>query len=475
MENMNETEVNESFEDLLEESLDKIQEFSVGDEVEGEISNINDKYIFISLGGKNDACAELREYQDRKGKLIYKVGDKVKGYVVRSDDSETVIAKSINSVNKYLLKDAFEEKIPIRGKVTSIIKGGFRIDVSGFRAFCPISQMDVKVVTEPNDYINKEYDFEIIELDNSGKNIVLSRKRLLSRELLEQKKEMLSKINIGDVLKGTVSRLTNFGAFVNIGPLEGLIHISEFDWTRVESPSDVLKINDEVEAKVIKIKGDKVSLSLKMLKPDPYQVAFDELNIGDIVTCKILRNLPFGSFVEIKPGVEGLIPVSEIVRGRRINKPDEILSIGDMVEAKIQRINKDNQKISLSIKALLPDPWDKVDNDYSEGDVVTGTIENIMDFGVFVKLNDGVTGLLPKSKMALVNMVLNNDSMGTEISLRISRIDTINKKISLEPTDIPENAGGNDRHERRDDWKKYKKAKDDKSNNIDQDNPFSML
>ena len=472
MENMNETKVNESFEDLLEESLDKIQEFVVGDEIEGEISNINDKYIFISLGGKKDAFAEIKEYQDKKGKLSYKVGDKIKGYVVRSDDSETVIAKSINSVNKYLLKDAFEGKIPIRGKVTSIIKGGFRIDVSGLRAFCPISQMDVKVVTEPNEYINKEYDFEIIELANNGKNIVLSRKRLLYRELLEQKKEMLEKINIGDVLKGIVSRLTNFGAFVNIGPLEGLIHISEFDWKRVESPSDVLKINDEVEAKVIKIKGDKVSLSLKMLKPDPYQLAFEELNVGDIVTCKILRNLPFGSFVEIKPGVEGLIPVSEIVRGRRIARSDEILNIGDMVEAKIQRIYQENQKISLSIKALLPDPWDKVGDEYSEGDIIKGTIENIMDFGVFVKISDGVTGLLPKSKMALTNMTLNSDTMGTEISLRISRIDSINKKISLEPVDIPEAAAG---HERRDDWKKYKKSKDKKSDNIDPDNPFSML
>jgi len=470
MENINETGTNQSFEDLLEESINNVVEYNIGDEVEGEIIKISDKYIFISLGAKKDAYADIKEYQNKQGKLNLKVGDKLKGYIVRSDDEETVIAKSIDAVNRHLLKDAYEEQIPIKGKVTSIIKGGFRIDVSGIRAFCPISQMDIKVVTDPNIYINNMYEFEIIDLDESGKNIVLSRKKLLQRELEAEKETMLDSLKVGDVKKGVVTRLTNFGAFVNMGPIEGLIHISEFDWNRVDSPSDVLKIGDEVEAKVIKIKGDKVSLSLKALKPDPYDVAFEEYHVGDVVKCKVLRNLPFGSFVEIKPGVEGLIPVSEIVRGRRITRPDEILKVGDEIEAKIQKIDKENKKISLSVKALLPDPWDTVENDFSEGDIVNGVIENIMNFGAFIKIKDGITGLLPKSKIALTKMDLNKNSIGTEISLRIARIDTVNKKISLEPTDMPETT-----HTKRDDWKKYKKQKKKKEPETDPDNPFNIL
>ena len=470
MENMNETGTNESFEDLLEQSLDNVQNYNVGDEVEGEIINISDKYIFISLGAKRDAYADIKEYQNKKGKLTYKVGDKIKGYIVKSDDSETVVAKSIDAVNRHLLKDAYEEHIPIKGKVTSIIKGGFRIEISGIRAFCPISQMDVKVVTDPNIYINNMYDFEIIDLDESGKNIVLSRKKLLERELAEEKAQMLNELQVGDIKKGVVTRLTNFGAFVNMGPIEGLIHISEFDWNRVDSPSDVLKIGDEIEAKVIRIKGDKVSLSLKALKPDPYDVAFEEIHVGDVVTCKVLRNLPFGSFVEIKPGVEGLIPVSEIVRGRRITRPDEILKIGDMIEAKIQKIDKGQKKISLSVKALLPDPWDSIENEFSEGEIVNGVIENIMNFGAFVKIKDGITGLLPKSKISLTKMELTKNDIGKEISLRIAKIDTTNKKISLEPTEMPETV-----HTKKEDWKKYKKAKKKKEVEIDPDNPFNIL
>ncbi len=470
MENMNETGTNESFEDLLEESLDNVQEYNVGDEVEGEIINISDKYIFISLGTKRDAYADIKEYQNKKGELKYKVGDKIKGYIVRADDSETVVAKSIDMVNRYLLKDAYEEQIPIRGKVTSIIKGGFRIEISGIRAFCPISQMDVKIVTDPNIYVNKEFDFEIIDMDDSAKNIVLSRKKFLEKEIAEEKEEMLKDLAVGDVRKGVVTKLTNFGAFVNMGALEGLIHISEFDWNRVDSPSDVLKIGDTVEAKVIRIKGDKISLSLKALKPDPYDVAFEEMHIGDVVNCKVLRNLPFGSFVEIKPGVEGLIPISEITRGRKIKRPDEILNIGDTVEAKIQKIDKENKKISLSIKALMPDPWDTIDDELSEGEVINGVIENVMEFGAFVKIKDGVTGLLPKSKIKLTKMQISKNDIGNEVSLRIARIDKMNKKISLEPTEMPETT-----HPKKEDWKKYKKTKKKRETEIDPDNPFNIL
>ncbi|MDO9576579.1 MAG: S1 RNA-binding domain-containing protein [Candidatus Cloacimonadales bacterium] len=458
-----------SFEHMLEESLANIQQLEVGDKVSGEILNITDSYIFVSLGGKRDAYAEKVDYKDKKGNLNYKVGDVLKGYVVKYSETETLIAKSLLAVNMRILEEAFESKVPIRGKVTSLTKGGYNIDISGIRVFCPLSHIDGKLVTDPQQYVSETYDFRIIDFKENGRNIVVSRRVILDEEKDQIKLETLAKLSIGSVVQGVVTRLTSFGAFIDLGGIEGLLHISQFSWTHIDSPSDVLNIGDTIEAKIIKMKGEKVSLSMKALQENPLDKAFEELQAGDIVKCKVLRNLPFGSFVEIRSGVEGLIPISELARGRRVANPSEIISEGDMVEAQILKVDKDKRKISLSLKELQPDPWDNLDKELAVNDIVTGIVENVANFGAFIKIRDGVTGLLPNVKLKAVGDKLDKNNIGQEYKVRIVKIDMAEKRISLEPTNMPESV-----YEAKDDWNKYKQQKP-KKEDIIEDNPFANL
>ena len=285
------------FDELLEESLAGITDYQIGDKVTGEIINITDSYIFVTLGGKRDAYSDKSEFVDKKGNLKYKVGDKLVGYISKYSDTETCISRSLIGVNLHILREAYEQKIPVAGKVISMIKGGLLVDVSGIRAFCPLSQISNKMVPDYKVYLSNDFDFRVIDFSDNGKNIVLSRRAILEEDEKQQKELTLSKIQIGDVVKGKVVRLTNFGAFVDIGGLEGLLHISEFAHRRVESPSDMVNIGEEVEAKIIRLKGDKVSLSFKAMTPDPPDLVLSELEEGSIIKCRVLRNLPFGSFV----------------------------------------------------------------------------------------------------------------------------------------------------------------------------------
>jgi len=460
-------EINSEFEHMLEESLGNIQEFEIGDQVEGEIINITDSYIFVSLGGKRDVYAEKVDYYDKEGNLPFEVGDKISGYVVKCTETEIMIARSLVSVNKSVLKDAFEEKIPVNGKVISTIKGGFNISVSGVRAFCPQSQIDTRMVKDIQQYIGQNFDFRIIDFSEKGRNIVLSRRVLLEEELEKQKQETLSKVETGDVVLGKVTRLTNFGAFVDLGGVEGLVHISEFSWSRIESPSDVLNIGDEIKVKIIAMEGEKISLSMKAIQMNPFQKVTEDIKEGDVLKCRVVRNLPFGSFVEVKPGVEGLIPVSELTLGKRINHPSEILNEGDLIEAQVTKIKPNEQKITLSLKALQPDPWDSIDQIIKEDGIVNGVIENVLNFGAFVTLGDGIVGLMPSSKIKLAGLKLDKSNIGEDFKVRVVSVDRQNKRISLEPTNLPESVSGGS-----DNWRKYRRDKKDSDIN---DSPFADL
>ncbi len=459
----------ENFEQMLEDSLVNIKQLEIGDKVSGEIINITDSYIFVTLGGKRDVYAEKLDYVDKSGELSVKVGDTLEGYIVKDTETETLIAKSLVSVNLNILHDAFEEKIPVSGKVQSMTKGGYIIDISGIKAFCPISHIDDKIVIEPKKFMNETYDFRIIDFKDKGRNIVVSRKKILDVEKRRLRKEMLKKLEIDTVVDGVVTRLTNFGAFIDIGGVDGLLHISQFSWGHIESPSEILNIGDEIKAKVIKIKGDKISLSMKALQENPVDAVLRELTEGQILTCKVVRNLSFGSFVEIKPGVEGLIPISELSRGRRINNPSEVVNEGDVIEAQILRINLEDKKISLSLKALQPDPWDVIGETINEGDIVSGVIENVVNFGAFIKISNGLTGLLPASKIKIAKVDLDSKNVGEEFKVRIVKIDKDAKRISLEPTNMPESFNDD-----KDGWHKYKKELK-QNNHIDEDNPFANL
>ncbi len=426
-------EMKEEYLRLLEESFQNTAEFKKGDVVEAPIVTINEQYIIVNLGGKFDAYAEIGEYADEKGVLKYSVGDTLKGYIVDSNDQGFVIGKSLTKqyVDKQALLDAFDRKIPVSGKVYAVTKGGFNVDVLGARAFCPISQMALRGVDNSEQYIGKSMDFLVIECSESCHRVVVSHRQLEEARDQEKKAEALEKLHVGDVVPGTVVRMTGFGAFVDLGGIEGLMHVSEISWQHVVKPQDALKNGQEIDVKILDIKGDKLSLSLKALQENPFAQAIKEIKEGDTINCRIQRLHNFGAFAELKPGVEGLIPISEMSRNRNIAHPREILKEGDFVEVQVLRIDPDTQKISLSLRALQADPWDNINEVVQLETPFTGIVENTTNFGVFVSISDGITGLLPRSRVREKD----NFKSGDEVTLMVTAIDMDNHRLTLDYTD----------------------------------------
>lgn len=426
-------EMKEEYLRMLEESFETTAEYKKGDVIEAPIISISDKNIILSLGGKFDAYAEVAEYSDENGELKYAVGDSLKGYIVDSNEQGFVIGKSLTKqfVDKRSLLDAFERKIPVSGKVYGVTKGGFNVDVLGARAFCPASQIALRGGVENSEYIGRTMDFIVIECSENCRRVVVSHRLIQEQEEMERKAEALKRLHAGDVVTGTVTRMTSFGAFVDLGGIEGLMHISEISWQHVVKPQDALKQGQEVEVKILDIKGEKLSLSMKALLENPFESFAKEIKEGDTINCRILRLHNFGAFAEIKPGVEGLIPVSEMSRSRNIVHPREVVKEGDFVEVQVLRVDPDTQKISLSLRALQADPWDDIDEKVKVETPFTGKVESSTNFGVFVTVTEGITGLLPRSRVREKD----NFKPGDEIELMVTSIDRENHRLTLDYTD----------------------------------------
>ena len=398
-------------------------------------------------------------------------------------------------MDKQSILDAFEKKIPVQGKVYSPTKGGFNVDILGARAFCPISQVSLRPVDDTAQFIGKTMDFLVIECSENCRRIVVSHRQLAEIQDKENKAEALQRLHEGDVVKGKVMRMTNFGAFIDLGGIEGLMHVSEISWQHVVKPQDDLKAGQELEVKILEIKGDKIALSLKALQENPFTQALNELHEGEVINCRILRLHNFGAFAELKPGVEGLIPISEMSRNRNIAHPREVLKEGAFVQVQILRIDADTRKISLSLKALQEDPWDKIDEVIQLEQPFAGVVESSTNFGVFVTIAEGVTGLLPRSRVRKTD----NFKGGDEITLMVTAIDKENRRITLDYTDRGpdeviearprhEDHGPREQHQdsyrssgsqnRRsgrgrsdEEWRKYANQKV----NVSEDNPFKDL
>ncbi len=429
----------ESFEELLEESTQQTPELFEGDVIVGEIVQITETNIFISYGGKNDAIAEVADYKKKDGTLPFKEGETLKGYIVKKTDQETIVSRSLNKahVSDYILSDAFERKIPVSGKVQSVIKGGFSVDILGARGFCPMSHMSLNPISSNTEFIGKTFDFEIIDFQDLGRNIVISRRVLLAKEKADKKRETLASLELGSVVPGKVMRITNFGAFVDIGGIEGLLHISQISWNKIVSAAEILQKGDEIEVKIIELSKNKIGLSLKELQEDPFDERVKELEVGMILKGVIISNETFGSFVDIGGGVSALIPISEMAKGRRIKDASEVVNPGDQIEAEIIKLDPVKKKISISLKSLEPDPWDNIEH-FVINESVTGTIENINKHGIFVQVSAGLTGLIPKSKLRYAKEKLEEKEIGAQIEVRLVEIDSENQRISLEPAEMDE-------------------------------------
>lgn len=427
-----------------------------GDKVSGTVISIGQKSVFVDCGASVDGIVEREELLNEAGEMSVAEGDTLELYVIGLSDDSVRLSKALTGVGGLnMLEDAYSSRVPVEGKVKEIIKGGFHIEVLKRRAFCPVSQIDARYVANPEDYVGQTLQFRITKLTEGGRNIVVSRRALLEEEQREASAGFFEKIAVGDVVEGVVTRLAAFGAFVELVPgVDGLVHISEISWARIQEPSEALSVGDRVRVKYLgtsqgKKPGEtRLSLSIKQAQDDPWKTVAERFKDGDKVTGKVVKLMEFGAFVEIAPGIEGLVHVSEMSYAKRIHKPGDVVQVGDMVSAVIKQADVDKQRISLSMRDAEGDPWLAVAEKYPAGTSVEGTVEKRQPFGLFITLEPGVTGLLPQSVMSRAEGEVKFDKLGVgeTVVVSIESVNTRERKISL----------GTGKKEDVSDWKGYK-------------------
>jgi len=431
-----------SFEELLRASSEAPgRRLFPGDKVSGKVLKISKDTIFIDLGGKSEGIAELQEFLDKEGNLTVEQGDWVEMRVASTRDGIhlTKGMKVQGADSLEMLLDAKENLIPVEGRVAGVVKGGFEVNLSGVRAFCPISQIDLQFCEKPEEHVGAKYPFRIMEIKEKGKNIIVSRRGFLEEEREEKSKETLARLKPGLECEGRVTKLTDFGAFVDIGGIEGMVHISEISHARIRHPSEVLKPGQQVKVKVMKFETDKDgrsknSLSIKALEPDAWEkgLGFEE---GEIVHGKVSRLTDFGAFVEVAPGLDGLVHISEISYDH-VSHPSRLLHEGDAVDVLVMGIDRQRHRISLSIReATVKKRMEEEGSDKARlevGQVLRGIVEDSKPYGIFVRLpqlGPKVRGLLPVEEMkdSRKGDVKKKFPKGQEIQVEIISVDAQGK------------------------------------------------
>jgi len=424
-------------------SLAGTTDLQIGNKVRGKIISISRDTIFVDIGNKIDGVVERTELLDENKQMNFKEGDVVELYVVTLKEDEIGLSKALSGIGSFtLLKEAYEDAVPVEGKIIETCKGGLRAEVMGRKAFCPASQIDINFVENLEDYVGQTYQFLIRQVDARDKNVVISRRALLSQKLEKSKKQFYAGLQIDSMMDGRVTKLMPYGVFVEIHPgVDGLVHVSELSWSRVEDPQTAVSVGDPVRVKVIEIeKRDasdeiKISLSIKQVTDDPWLSTGDRFKIGDKIKGTVTRCAKFGAFVEIAPGVEGLVHISEMSYQKRILKPEEIVTPGENVFVLVKEVDLSNRRISLSIRDAEGDPWIEVPQNYTVGQTLKGVIEKKEKFGYFVTLAPGITGLLPKSKISQSpqSHIIDKLKEGSTLPVVIAEISPNDRKMTLAP------------------------------------------
>ncbi len=433
-------EENVSFAELFESSSETPgRKLSPGERISGRVVKISKDTVFFDLGGKSEGIAGITEFLDKDGNLTTKEGDQVEMRVasIRDGTHLTKGMKVQGADALDILRDAKENLIPVEGRVSKVIKGGFEIDLSGIRAFCPISQIDLSFCDKPEDHVGARYPFCLMEMKEKGRNIVVSRRVLLEEEQKKRVKETLAMLKPDLECEGKVTRVMDFGAFVDIGGVEGMVHISDISHVRIGHPSEVLKPGQQINVKVVKIEPDKdgrqrIGLSMKALEPDPWGKGFG-FGEGEIIRGKISRITDFGAFVEVAPGVDGLVHISEISY-ERLSHPSKLLHVGDWVDVMVMGIDNELHRLSLSLKEAMIKKRIAEDDKGSEkarlevGQSLKGIVEDVKPYGLFVRLpqfGPKVRGLLPMEELRNSEKgdVKKRFPRGREIQVEIVSID----------------------------------------------------
>jgi small subunit ribosomal protein S1 len=415
--------------------------YSTGDRVEGTVLSVGAQNIFIQLDPQTEGIAKRREFEDGEGNLEIEEGEERGFYITEVVGDEIHLGDQLAGSDGSIeaLREAQKGGVPVEGKVTGTNKGGFEVEVHGVDAFCPISGIELGYTEEKDAHVGATYRFLVKEVRDGGRSVVVNRADLLREERKQAAEETLEKLEEGEVVKGVVTRTTDFGAFVDIGGVEGLVHVTELSHRYVDQPSDIVDQGEEIEVEVLEIKqrqGEdtpKIALSRKATIQDPWEKVNEEFAIGQTVEGTVTRTTNFGAFVEILENVEGLVHVSEMSRTEYVRDGGDVVDPGDKVEVEIQDIDLTEKRISLSMKAIQDDPWDSVKDDYPEGTQVQGTVENIEDFGAFIRLPSGITALLPRSEMDLAGGETPHSTYerGETVSAKVIDIDEAEQKMAL--------------------------------------------
>ncbi|MFO7784160.1 MAG: 30S ribosomal protein S1 [Thermodesulfobacteriota bacterium] len=425
-----------SFMELYEESMMSPQE---GDLVTGEIVQIDKDFVLVDIGYKSEGQIQINEFLDAEGNLDAKVGDSVDVLLERREDEDGLIILSKEKAAKIKvwdhIRDIYKNEGIIRGRIVSRIKGGMSVDI-GLQAFLPGSQIDLKPVRDFDSLINTTHDFKILKYNRRRGNIVLSRRAILEEERAAHKKETLKILEEGAVLDGIVKNITDYGLFVDLGGIDGLLHITDMSWGRVGHPSEMYKIGDEIKVKVLNFdpETEKVSLGLKQLKPDPWTDADQRYQVMTRVTGRVVSLADYGAFVEVEEGIEGLIHISEMSWTRKIRHPSQVIKVGDEVEAVVLNIDTESKRISLGLKQTEPNPWQVIGEKYPVGTTIEGKIKNITDFGIFIGIDEGIDGLVHISDISWTRRIKHPSEVykkGQEVQAVVLNIDKENERFSL--------------------------------------------
>jgi len=447
----------EDFSQLLQENDQAIEKksFERGMIVEGVIVQIGAEYAYVNIGSKAEASIPVSELLNPEdGKLTHVIGDVIKAKVIGFDGSGVKLSRSLKSGN-IALEEAYQAGCAVRARVKAVNKGGFELELMGQRAFCPLSQIQRGKIEDPNAFVGESFDFKIIKYAKKKRDIVLSRTALLEEENKLKRDEVLSALKPGMVLDAKVVSLQDYGAFVDVGGVDGLVHVSEISYKHIRHPKELLNVGQDVKAVVLALeetpKGHKLSLSMKRLEDDPFTAALSELSTGARVTGVVVRNANFGTFVELAPGVEGLIHISELSWDRHLKHADDVVKAGDKIEVTVLGVDPETRRISLSYKEAASNPWASVSELYSVGQEVSGTLDSVTDFGIFVKLPHHMTALLPMSELGEAGKSLSTARRGTPITAKIILIDADRKRITLSTRPEGESQAPRKRAPRRED------------------------
>ena len=427
---------NQDFMAMYEESLKSIQEGKV---VQGEIVSIEKEFVLVDIGYKSEGQIRLAEFMNSEGQLTVNMGDKIDVLLVRKEDDEGRIILSKEKAARVKIWDeveqAFKEDDTVKGKIISQVKGGLSVDI-GIKAFLPGSQADLRPVRDLGTLVGTEHDFRILKYEKRQGNIVLSRRAALEAERKALRQETLKRLEKDAILEGIVSNITEYGLFIDLGGIDGLVHITDMSWRRVGHPSELYRIGDKITVKVLKydMERDRVSLGIKQLTPDPWSESQDKYPEGTIITGRVVSLKEYGAFVEVEEGMEGLIHVSEMSWTGKVKHPSQILSVGSTVEAVVLSLDVGKRRISLSVKQLKPNPWDTISEDYPVGAVIEGKIKNITDFGIFIGIAEGIDGLVHVSDLSWTKKINHPSELykkGDDVQAVILNIDKDNERFSL--------------------------------------------